>query len=101
MPVLDTYKLKDPVEIEEADKQVRRYTEVNILRKLKGKDMCTPQFNRILSGKILGEDILFFAKIICDVPSHVFDELSAEDILALFERLEPFLFPKGSGTRRK
>lgn len=101
MPILDTYTLIDSVEISEADGNVRRYTEVNIMRKLKGKDMRSEAFARILSGTITGDDMLDLAKRLCDVPAHVIDEMTTDDIMGLFGRLEPFLAPKGSKAPKK
>lgn len=101
MPVLATYKLEYPVEIEEADKNIKRYEEVKVLRRIKGKDMRSEAFQRIMAGEILVDDMFEIANRLCDVPSHVFDEMVANDIEGLFEALEPFLSKKDSRALKK
>ena len=90
MSALATYTLTEPVEIKEADGNVRTYTEVNILRKAKVKDMKGVNFGGFAAGKFGTDDIAPVLGRISDVPQKVMEEMLFIDMLGLFEVAAPF-----------
>ena len=100
MSELATYTLLDPIEIKEADNNVRKTFEIKIVRRLKAKDMKGINMAAFANGEMDVEDMLDVLSPICDVPSHVLDELTFDDLEGLTEKAEPF-FMRGSTKTKK
>lgn len=101
MCALATYKLLDKIEIEEVDDNVRTYTEINIVRRLKAKDVKGINMAAFAAGEMDVDDMLDVLSPICDVPSHVLDELTLDDVEGLCEKATPFFMRGSTKANRK
>ena len=87
---LATYHLKNPIEVTEADKNVKLYSEVNIMRRLKIKDLKGIQLNRLSNMELTTDQLLPLLTSICDLPTHVLEEMTLTDLQGFMDVAEPF-----------